>query len=201
MIEKFERLKKARISAGFKTARAAADYANIPYGTYSGHENGSRGIKADELKYYSKIFKTPLYWLAFGEYESKMKIELAGILGEKNNNKHCSKRMIEISPPFPVPIGSKALIVTSSEFEPMVTTNDLVIIGKVEQPAKLIGKRVAALFRDQIFIGTLIENKSDTECHFQLPSGKIFLNQKLQWIAEIIGIMFLYHSEPTIQEK
>lgn len=40
---------------------------NIPYGTYSGHENGSRGIKDDDILRYARVFRVSPAWLAFGE--------------------------------------------------------------------------------------------------------------------------------------
>ena len=65
-MERNERLKFARERAGFKSAAAAARRLGAPYGTYSGHENGLRGIKDDELAAYAKAFRVPLPWLAYG---------------------------------------------------------------------------------------------------------------------------------------
>jgi transcriptional regulator with XRE-family HTH domain len=63
MMKKHERLRQARIEAGFPTAAAAATRFGWTYPTYAGHENGSRGIRPDELLVYAKAFKVPVGWL------------------------------------------------------------------------------------------------------------------------------------------
>jgi hypothetical protein len=79
--------------------------------------------------------------------------------------------------------------VTTDDFEPMVSKNDLVLIGKLSDPIDLVGKRVATLTNGQILLGKLIEIKSNTESHIQLPSGKLHLNLRLDWVAEIMGVL------------
>lgn len=65
MLEPHERLKAARIAAGFETAPAAADAMGISHSTYMGHENGSRGFRAKAVRY-ARMFKTTPEWLLFG---------------------------------------------------------------------------------------------------------------------------------------
>lgn len=64
-MERHQRLKTAR-ERHFRTAKDAAASLGLPYGTYSGHESGSRGIKDDELQLYARRFHVPLQWLAHG---------------------------------------------------------------------------------------------------------------------------------------
>lgn len=61
-----ERLVAAREQAGFKTATDAAAALGVPYGTYSGHENGSSGFRADKGEVYAKKFKVRFEWLMRG---------------------------------------------------------------------------------------------------------------------------------------
>jgi len=68
-MEMHDRLKASRIAAGIKTARLAAERLGMPYPTYTAHENGSRGIKSDELIKYAKAFKTSVEWLLTGQDE------------------------------------------------------------------------------------------------------------------------------------
>src|SRR5689334_5674002 len=65
-IEIGERLKQARIAAGFKSARAAAEALGVPTATYTQHENGRRGI-GREADVYVRRFKVSLDWLMFGK--------------------------------------------------------------------------------------------------------------------------------------
>lgn len=62
-----ERLKKARIDAGYRTAKAAADALGIPYPTYASHENGSRSFDADDAIVYARKYKVSIEWLLEGK--------------------------------------------------------------------------------------------------------------------------------------
>lgn len=61
-----DRLKTARIRAGYKTAQEAAAALGVSYSTYAGHENGSRGLGRAGPRY-AKRFKVSLDWLLRGE--------------------------------------------------------------------------------------------------------------------------------------
>lgn len=61
--EPHERLRIAR-KRRFKTAREAAEALGVPYGTYTGHESGSRGFTED-VERYAKAFRVRSAWLAF----------------------------------------------------------------------------------------------------------------------------------------
>jgi hypothetical protein len=58
-----ERLVAARKQAGYETAVEAAEAVGVPYGTYSGHENGSSGFRADKGEIYARRFKVRFEWL------------------------------------------------------------------------------------------------------------------------------------------
>lgn len=60
------RLKQARINAGFETAREAAASLGIPYPTYAGHENGSRGV-VRAAPQYARRYRVTLDWLLTGK--------------------------------------------------------------------------------------------------------------------------------------
>lgn len=63
-MEQHERLRQAR-QRRYPTARAASNALRIPYGTLTGHESGSRGIKDNELRKYARAYRVELPWLAF----------------------------------------------------------------------------------------------------------------------------------------
>ncbi|MAN65336.1 S24 family peptidase [uncultured Hyphomonas sp.] len=60
------RLREARINAGYETVMEACEAFGFKYATYAGHENGSRGVKADSLKRYATAFRVPIEWLLTG---------------------------------------------------------------------------------------------------------------------------------------
>lgn len=65
-MELHERLVAARKQAGFETAVEAAEALGVPYGTYSGHENGASGFRADKGELYARRFKVRFEWLMRG---------------------------------------------------------------------------------------------------------------------------------------
>ncbi|MCO5157543.1 MAG: helix-turn-helix domain-containing protein [Aquamicrobium sp.] len=65
-MELHERLVAAREHAGYKTATEAAAAIGVPYGTYSGHENGASGFRADKGELYARRFKVRFEWLMRG---------------------------------------------------------------------------------------------------------------------------------------
>lgn len=65
-MELFERLVAARRQAGYESAVEGAAAVGVPYGTYSGHENGSSGFRADKGELYARRFKVRFEWLMRG---------------------------------------------------------------------------------------------------------------------------------------
>jgi len=61
-----DRLKEARVAAGYSSSAEAARAMGVGASTYAGHENGSRGIKADAARLYARRFKVRVEWLLYG---------------------------------------------------------------------------------------------------------------------------------------
>ena len=66
MKEISERLRRARIEAGFESAAAACSRFGWTPTTYAGHENGSRGFSQRTAEEYARAFKMTPEWLLFG---------------------------------------------------------------------------------------------------------------------------------------
>jgi len=62
-----ERLRQARIAAGFKTATEAAQKFGFVESTYLAHENGSRGAPAAQMGAYARAFGVGVGYLMFGQ--------------------------------------------------------------------------------------------------------------------------------------
>lgn len=67
MSDMHERLRQARLKAGFKSARSAAIAGGWTVSTYAAHENGQNKYSADEAIQYAKKYKTSASWLLTGE--------------------------------------------------------------------------------------------------------------------------------------
>lgn len=65
-----DRLKAARIAAGYTTAPAAAEAMGVPEPTYMAHENGSRGLSRI-VDRYAKFFRVAPEWLNWGAHPPK----------------------------------------------------------------------------------------------------------------------------------
>lgn len=79
-----DRLKRARISAGYETASAAAEAFGWKQATYLGHENGSRKLRAEPAEQYAKAFKTKPEWLLYGKgapADEPETVPVVGIVG------------------------------------------------------------------------------------------------------------------------
>ena len=61
-----ERLRIARLRAGFTTGKEAAEAMGFPVSTYLAHENGSRGYPAPKAFTYARKFKVREQWLLYG---------------------------------------------------------------------------------------------------------------------------------------
>lgn len=66
IMEPSDRLRQARVKAGFKQATDAARAYGWKEVTYTSHENGARGLRRDVANRYSKAFRVPVEWLLYG---------------------------------------------------------------------------------------------------------------------------------------
>lgn len=58
-----ERLKKARLKAGFRTASSAIEEFGWRDSTYRAHENGQNRFTIDDAKKYAEAYRVNLPWL------------------------------------------------------------------------------------------------------------------------------------------
>lgn len=61
-----DRLRIARLRAGYETGKDAAEALGFPVSTYLSHENGSRGISAKRAVTYARKYKVREQWLLYG---------------------------------------------------------------------------------------------------------------------------------------
>ena len=63
-----DRLRAARIAAGFDTPADAARALGVPYPTYAAHENGHRGVSKKAAAKYAERLKVSAGWILYGEH-------------------------------------------------------------------------------------------------------------------------------------
>lgn len=144
-----ERLRQARISAGFKSARAAANRFGWTPSTYASHENGqTSNIPTELAAEYAAAFKTSAAWLLTGEGErqSTRRLKIHGVVSAggviqtdvENIDGHDGLGEIEV--PFPLPEGVMALQVTGESMWPRYDPGDIIIcLTRHRAPEELLG--------------------------------------------------------------
>jgi transcriptional regulator with XRE-family HTH domain len=88
------RLKRARMSGGFKSSSEFARYAGVEAGTYRHHENGTRGLTAHALKKYARILDISADWLLTGEERKSAKAGKDEIKFSEQLNENDKKALI-----------------------------------------------------------------------------------------------------------
>ena len=81
-----DRLRKARIDAGFESASDGAARAAVKYYTYAQHENGTREFPAKRAESYARAFGVDVSWLLYGRGTArrdsqKGEVPLVGYVG------------------------------------------------------------------------------------------------------------------------
>lgn len=66
-----ERLKKARLNAGYSSAAKAAEALGVRESTYRGHENGQNKFDFSDAERYAKKYKCNAIWLLTGQQSDK----------------------------------------------------------------------------------------------------------------------------------
>lgn len=61
-----ERLKLARLQAGFREAKEACEKLGFSYPAYKAHEAGDRGLRPAVAEQYAKAFGVAVQWLQYG---------------------------------------------------------------------------------------------------------------------------------------
>jgi SOS-response transcriptional repressor LexA len=69
--EVHDRLRQARIAAGYEKSVDAARAFGWNEVTYRAHENGTRGLTRTTISKYAKVFRVPVAWLLTGEGEGR----------------------------------------------------------------------------------------------------------------------------------
>lgn len=75
-----DRLRAARLAAGYKSVAKAALALGLPESSYRAHENGQNSFTAEQAAAYAKTFGVTVAHLAFGESEVSKLDRLVAVL-------------------------------------------------------------------------------------------------------------------------
>src|SRR4051812_36003144 len=104
-----DRLRKARIDAGHKSARRAAQRFGWKESTYAAHENGQNEYDPETAERYGRAFKKPAAWLLTGDGPANRQnvVRVMGRIGagaeiSPEEEQVPPEGLAEIDIPFPV---------------------------------------------------------------------------------------------------
>jgi len=98
-----DRLRKARLGAGFASARSAALHFSWTVSTYASHENGQSDFRSAAARKYAKAFRVPAAWLLTGEGNpaTKNSASIIGAVGRDGVVELYSPTLIREGAPMP----------------------------------------------------------------------------------------------------
>lgn len=163
-MDRHERLKLARERKGLKTAADAARALGVPYGTYSGHESGSRGIKDDDIVRYAKAFRVSPGWLAFGTGEAGSRaVGVIGYVGAGTevyfvDDHALGAALDEVEVPADVAESAVAVKVRGDSMFPVYHDGDVIVY-------------------DRVYEGKAIRDVVGLECVVRVADGRTFIKR------------------------
>lgn len=198
LTEIHHRLRFARERAGFKSAAVAAKALEVPYGTYSGHENGLRGIKTEELIYYAKRFGVSVGWLLTGEGPTEgMSVPIVGLVGADPEGAilfSTSQGELGQAPLVPgATTKTVAVEVRGSSMQGIAENGSLVYYNDRHDPptADLIGQVcVVGLEDGRVLIKRLMRGGRRNTFDLLSFTGANLKDQRVLWAAPVLNVLW-----------
>jgi hypothetical protein len=147
-----DRLRAARLAAGFATAKDAAERFGWNQNTYTSHENGNRDIPLGRAIDYAAAFKVHFPWLVKGDgpmRSGNRKVQVVGYVGAGSVVFPIDDNGFEeIEPPFDAPEGSVAFVVRGDSMYPMMPANSHIIALPMADTHAIVHKRAVVTLDD-----------------------------------------------------
>ncbi len=193
-----ERLKEARIAAGFKSAAEAARVISMPYPSYMHLESGARSFDK-HASTLARRFRVNLEWLLTGRGEMRGKtasgqsVPVIGIVGlGENIDWHGDDSMLdEVIVDFPLSKDCFALECRGDSMLPRLRHGDLVIAcHNTPAPERLYGEEAVVKVENGPYLLKILRRGYEPgtfnlESHNAPPRE----NQTLEWIAILRAIL------------
>jgi phage repressor protein C with HTH and peptisase S24 domain len=138
-----DRLRRARIQAGYKSAQAFCDAAGLEGFVYRSHESGRRAFDPEQAAAYAKKLKVPPEWLLYARSAPQWAyVPVVGYVGAGAQVYPLAtdEHIDSIEPPPGCPEGAFALVIRGDSMYPSLSDGDMLVC--VHYPAEhLLGKR------------------------------------------------------------
>ncbi|GEP09863.1 hypothetical protein MMMDOFMJ_0136 [Methylobacterium gnaphalii] len=196
---KHDRLREAR-EKRYPTAKAAAEAMDVPYGTYSGHEAGSRGFTDEEARRYAKFFHISAGSLVFGEHGTlpPMLVPFGGRIGAGGSIDTSSWQSepgieYEIETVGRFPDAVIAYQVVGESMLPIYEPDTVILCrSHTRDVSSYIGKRVAlGTVEHGRQLKVLLEGSADRRYDLESINRTVatMRNVEVEWAARICGII------------
>jgi SOS-response transcriptional repressor LexA len=199
-----ERLRRARIEAGYETAAKAAKAFGWKSPAYTHHENGTRGVSPDLAKEYARAFRKPVEWLLYGTQSKKpqtldkpLKVPLVGYVAAGSQTHFFNDMRDEAEPDTAsAPAGSsEETVAVEIRGESLGPAFDrwLVFYDDVRRPvtSDLIGELcVVGLDDGRIMVKKIQRSKSRNGLFHLISNGNEapILDVEIDWAAPVIAL-------------
>jgi phage repressor protein C with HTH and peptisase S24 domain len=147
-----ERLRRARIAAGYATSKDAAEAFGINSNTLRSNENGNKPFGRDAAVKYANIFNVRLEWLLSGRGSMRNvrgTIRVEGYVGAGAAVFPLDDGAFEpIEPPFGAPDGAVAFVVRGDSMYPAYRDGTYIIALPVPDVRDLVNRRAVVTLDD-----------------------------------------------------
>jgi phage repressor protein C with HTH and peptisase S24 domain len=206
-LEQGERLRLARLAAGYRSARDAALRNGWPESTYRAHEAGTRTIGRDDAERYAERFRrdgvlVSAKGLLFGDDEAAEPpgdgshvvavqgvISAGGLIETGDEQPEPHGILFEIAVPFPVPHGTIAFRVAGTSMHPKYEPDDVVLCARAgENPDRLIDRYAAVATRDgHRYLKKILRGSRRGVYHLESHNAPLMPDRHLVWASGIIS--------------
>ena len=196
-----ERLKIARVRAGYQTVRLAADAFGWKMETYKSHETGHNGFENDAGRNYAKAFSVDLAWLMLGEEPNEIPIgKTVPIMGYIGAGSEIDPTVEQIPPegfnqveiPFSMPNAMIGFEVSGDSMLPYYDAGDVVVCFRDQRrnASSYIGKEVAVRTADdKRYLKRLRKGHKRGTYNLESSNARTIEDVQLEWIGEIVAIV------------
>lgn len=196
-VERGRRLARARELAGYSEATEAARALGVKAPTYLGHENGSRGFKANAERY-ARFFKVNLEWLWAGRGPMGGRHRVApevGYIGAGAeivpiDDHAMGAGLEEVEIPPGVPEGSVVVVVRGDSMYPRLKDGERLFYMKQERdPADLVGVECIVKLDDGRMYVKELERGQNGRFNLLSHNAPPLRDQAVEWATPVLAIL------------
>jgi phage repressor protein C with HTH and peptisase S24 domain len=198
MSEIHNRLKQARIEAGFAHAADAARAFGWNPVTYRAHEASDRGLKIDVATRYARAFRISTAWLLTGD-ASKKRANLIKVVGHIGAGATIEPEFEQVDPgglnemelPFSVSEDAIAFEVLGDSMWPRYDAGDVIVVTKTgAQPNSLIGREAAITTEDgRRLLKRVMAGNGPETFNLESHNSPTIRDVRLVWSSEVQAVV------------